>query len=189
MIHQDVHKSVMQSHFKYKAYYDKKVNASKLKEAGYVYVSQPKADHQRSKILFTAFRWIGPYIIEKVLPNNKYLVSKIGTNKTQVLSRMRLRQFTSLQLPADIRITPRETKLDPEVSPKRDDLYARAWEWEYEKPIFDADNNNIRPPKSTENPVQSDISAEEMRNTPGTAHECFPDVFPQTEELSEVTDT
>ena len=59
----------MQAYIKYKAYYDKKVNASQLIEADYVYVLQPKADHQRSKIPFTEFRWIGPYIIEKVLPN------------------------------------------------------------------------------------------------------------------------
>ena len=72
----------MQDYLKYKAYYDKKGNASKLKEADYVYVLQPKADHQWSKNPFTEFRWIGPYNIEKVLPSNIYLVRKIGTNKT-----------------------------------------------------------------------------------------------------------
>ena len=48
MIHQDVRKKAMQAYIKYKAYYDKKANASKLKEADYVYVLQPKADHQGS---------------------------------------------------------------------------------------------------------------------------------------------
>ena len=100
MIHQDVRKNAMQAYIKYKAYYDKKANNSKLKEADYVYVLQPKADHQGSKIPFTEFRWTGPYIIEKVLPNNNYLVRKIGTNKTQVLHRMRIRQFTPRQPPA-----------------------------------------------------------------------------------------
>ena len=33
MIHQDVRKNVMQAYIKYKAYYDKKAIASKLKEA------------------------------------------------------------------------------------------------------------------------------------------------------------
>ena len=88
MIHQDVWKKIMQAYIKYKAYYDKKANASKLQEADYVYILQPKAGHQGSKIPFTEFRWIGPYIIGKVLPNNNYLVQKIGTNKTQVLHRM-----------------------------------------------------------------------------------------------------
>ena len=40
MIHQDVRKNTMQAYIKYKAYYDKKANASKLKEADYVYVLQ-----------------------------------------------------------------------------------------------------------------------------------------------------
>ena len=60
MIHQDVRKNAMQAYIKYKAYYDKKANASKLKEAEYVYVLQPKADNQGNKIPFTEFRWIGP---------------------------------------------------------------------------------------------------------------------------------
>ena len=84
-IFQDVQKNAMQAYIKYKAYYDRKANASKLKKTDYVFTLQPKADHQGSKIPFTDFRWIGPYFIEKVLPNNKYLVRKIGTNKTQIL--------------------------------------------------------------------------------------------------------
>ena len=66
----------------------KKANASKLKKADYVHVLQPKADHQGNKIPFTEFRWIGPYNIEKVLPNNVYWVRKVGTNKTQIFHRM-----------------------------------------------------------------------------------------------------
>ena len=89
MMHQDVRKNTMQAYIKYKASYDKEANASKLKEADYIYLLQPKADYQGSKIPFTEFRWIGPYIIEKIIPNNKYLVRKIGTNKTQLLHRMR----------------------------------------------------------------------------------------------------
>ena len=108
MIHQDVRKNIMQAHIKYRAYYDKKANASKPKEADYVYILQPKADHQGSKIPFPEFRCVGPYIIEKVLPNNNYLVRKIGTNKTQVLHRMRMRQFTPPQPPADITVKPQE---------------------------------------------------------------------------------
>ena len=71
MIHQDVRKNTMQAYIKYRAYYDKKANALKLKEADYVLILQPKADHQGSKIPFTEFRWMRPYIVEKVLPNNK----------------------------------------------------------------------------------------------------------------------
>ena len=189
MIHQDVRKNIMQAYIKYKAYYDKKANASKLKEADYVYILQPKADYQGSKIPFTEFRWIGPYIIEKVLPKNNYLVGKIGTNKTQVLHRMRMRQFTPRQPPADITVKPQEYKSDPEVSLNHDDLYARAWECDYEQPIFDAENDNEAPTNSQEIPVQTDFSMEEMRNTPGEPHVCCPEFFPNTDELGDVTDT
>ena len=133
----------MQAYVNHKAYYDKKANASKLKEAIYVYVLQPKMDHQGSKSRFTEFRWIAPYITEKVLPNNKYLIRKIGTNKTQMLHRMQMRQLTPRQPPADI--TPQEYKPDPHLRLKHDDLYARAWEYDYEQSIFDAENNNATP--------------------------------------------
>ena len=157
MIHQGVRKNAIQAYIKYKAYYDKKANASKLKGADYVVVQQPKADHQGSKFPFTEIRWIGPYIIEKLLPNNNYLVRKIGTNKTQVLRRMRMRQFAPHQPPTDIPVKPQEYKSDPEVSLNHDDSYARAWEYDYEQPFFDAENNNAAPPKPQETPIQSDF--------------------------------
>ena len=189
MIHQDVRKNTMQAYIKYKAYNDKKANASKLKEADYVYILQPKADHQGSKIPFTDFRWIGPYTIEKLLPINKYLVRKIGTNKTQVLHRMRMRQFTPRQPPAEITVKPQEYKSDPEVSLNHDDLYARAWECDYEQPFFDAENDNEAPTNSQEIPVRTDFSTEEMRNTPGEPHVCSPEIFPCTDDDSDVRDT
>ena len=181
MIHQGVRKNTMQAYIKYKAYYDKKANASKLKEADNVYILQPKADHQGSKIPFTEFRWLGPYIVEKALPNNNYLVRKIGTDKTQVLHRMRMRQFTPRQPPADIRVNPHEYKPDPEVRINHDDLYARAWEHHYEEPIFDDGNNGATQPDPHEIPIQSDLSTGEMRNTLGTTHEFSPDIFPPTD--------
>ena len=53
--YQDVPTNAMQAYIKYKAYYYKKANASKLKEADFVYVLQPKADHQGSTFSFTEF--------------------------------------------------------------------------------------------------------------------------------------
>ena len=189
MIHQDVRKNFMQAYIKYKAYYDEKANASKLKEADYVYILKPKADHRGSKITFTEFRWVGPYIIEKVLPKNNYLVRKIGTNKTQVLHGMRMRQFAPRQPPADITVKLQVYKSDPEVSPNHDDSYASAWEYDFEQPIFDAENDNEAPTNSHEIPVHSDFSTEEMRNTQGEPHVCSPATFPNSDELGDVTDT
>ena len=188
-IHQEVRKNTMQAYIKYKAYYDKKANASNFKEAEYVYILQLKADHQGSKIPFTEFRRIGPYIIEKALPNKNYLVRKIGTNKTQVLHRMRMRQFTPRQPPADIIVKPHEYKSDHEVSLNHDHLYARAWEYDFEQSIFDAENDNAAPLNQQEILVQSDSSMEKIRNTPGNPHVCSPEIFPNSDQLGDVTDT
>ena len=190
MIHQDDRKNTMQAYIKYKAYYDKKANASKLKVRSRLCICPTTESGSSRKIPFTEFRWIGPYIIEKVLPNNKYLVRKNGTNKTQGLHRMRMRQFTPRQLPADIRVKPQENKSDREVSLNHDDLYASAWEYDFEQPIFDAENNIAAPPKSPPKEIltQSDFSTEQMKNTPGATHQCSPDFYPHTDEVSDVTD-
>ena len=124
-----------------------------------------------------------------MLPNNNYLVRKTGTNKTQVLHRMRMRQFTPRHPPADITVKPQEYKSDPEVSLNHDDIYARAWEYDFEQPILDAENDNEVPTKSQEIPVQSDFSTEEMRNTSGNPHVCSPDIFSNSDQLGDVTDT
>ena len=169
----------MQAYSKYKAYYDEKAKALKLKQTDYVFILQPKADHQGSKIPFTDFCWIGQYIIENVLPNNKSLERKIGTNKTQILHRMKLRQFTPRQLIPDIPITPREWQPDPEVVIKHDDLYARAWECEYDEPIFDSGYINLATPSSPEFTIRSEQAADEMRSTLGTIPKSPPHFNPQ----------
>ena len=73
---------------------------------------------------------------------------------------MQMRQFAPRQPLLDIRNTPQEWKPDPEVSIKHDDLYARAWEREYGKLIFDSENDKVTPPNSPEFAVQPDLSSE-----------------------------
>ena len=102
---------------------------------------------------------------------------------------MRMHQFTPRQSPPDTRITPHERKPDLEVSLKHDDLYARAWECENEKPFFDAENENLTPPTSPEGPVQFDLSNDETKNKPATPHECPREIFPEKEQFYDVTDT
>ena len=166
----------------------KKANALKFKQAEYMYVKQPKADHQGSKILFIDFRWIEPYIIEKVLGNKNCLVRKIGTNKMQFLHRMRLRQFKPRQPIPDIPNTLREWQPDPEVLIKHDDLYARAWKCEYDEPIFDSDYNTLVTPISREFTIRSEEAADEMMRTPGTIRENSPEIIPQTDRSYDGTD-
>ena len=64
-----------------------------------------RTNHRGSKILFLKFRWSEPYINKKMLPNKNYLVRKIGTNNTQMLHQMRLRQFTPRQPLPDVKMT------------------------------------------------------------------------------------
>ena len=75
------------------------------------------------------------------------------------------------------------------MSLKHDDLYARAWEYDYDQTIFEAEKTYATPPNLHEIQLQSDVSTEETRNTPGTANESSPEFFHQTEELCDVTDT
>ena len=117
------------------------------------------------------------------------MVRKIGTNKTQVLHRMRMCQFTPRQPKADLAVKPQEYKPNPEVSFHHDGLYARAWEYDFEQPIFDAENDKAVPPNIQEIPLQSEYSTEELRNTPGNPHMCSPEIFPCTDQVSDVTDT
>ena len=124
-------KNIMQSYLKYKEYYDRKAKAAPLKLNDYCFILQPIADHQGSKIPFREFRWIGPYIIEKVLPNDNYIVRKLNSNKTQILHRIRLRKYepnTDLQ---DVRP---EGNLQPddEIVIPQDDLYVITWETNFE---------------------------------------------------------
>ena len=98
-------------------------------------------------------------------------------------------QFTPRQPPADITVKPQEYKSDPEVSLYHDDLYARAWEYDFEPPIFDAQNDNETPPNQREIQAQSDLSTEEMRNTQGITHECSPEILPPTDAPNDVADT
>ena len=74
-------------------------------------------------------------------------------------------QYTTCQPPAYIWNTPQDGEPEPEVNLRHDDLYARAWECEYEKPILDAEKNNARSPISSEIPVRSDLLTEETTNT------------------------
>ena len=92
---------------------------------------------------------------------------------------MRLRQFTPRQLIPDIPVTPREWQPDPEVVITHDDLYARAWECEYDEPIFDSDYNNLALPSPTESTIRSEQTADEMRSTPGIIPENSPENIPQ----------
>ena len=129
-------KNVIQSYIEYKRYYDKKAKASPLKEKDYCFIHQPKADHQGSQIPFRGFRWIGPYLVEKVLPNNNYIVRKLNTNKTQILHRIRLRKY-NLEAPPEDNYQGARWQIDDTIVAPQDELYTIAWESEFGGHLFD----------------------------------------------------
>ena len=126
----------MQSYIKYKRYYDKKAKASLLKEKDYCFILQPKADNQGPKISLRDFRWIGPCLVEKVLPNNNYIVRKLDTNKTQILHRIRLRKYNPAKPPED-NYQEARWQIDDNTVVPQDDLYTIAWEAEFGGHLFD----------------------------------------------------
>ena len=99
---------------------------------------QPLADHQDSKIPFREFRWIGPYVIEKVLPNENYIVRKLNSNKTQILYRIRLRKYTP-NAPLQDNRPEGNLQADDEIIIPQDDLYIISWETDFDEfPTSDA---------------------------------------------------
>ena len=120
----------MQSYIKYKEYYDRKAKAAPLNENDYCFVLLLKADHQGSKIPFRYYRWVGPFIVQKVLPNENYIVRRINTSKAQILHQIRLKKFVPNQAHED---NFREQRLQPneEIVIPQDDLYIITWETDF----------------------------------------------------------
>ena len=54
-----------------------------------------------SKKPFRNFLWIGPYLVEKFLPNNIYIVRKLNIHKIQIQHRIRLRIYYPEKPPED----------------------------------------------------------------------------------------
>ena len=103
---------------------------------------------------------------------------------------MRLRLFTPRQPIPDVQTTSHEWKPHSEVIIKHDDLYARAWESEYETPIFDngqheSDRNN----SPEEVRVRHDVPNDETCIIPGTIEEDSPEILHQADEIVDGTDT
>ena len=135
-------KNIMQSYIKYKEYYDRKAKAAPLKENEYCFVLQPKADNQGSKIPFRDYRWVGPFVVQKVLPNENYIVRRINTNKTQILHRIRLKKFVPNQ-PLEDNFREQQLQPDEEIVIPQDDLYVITWETDFGEQLVTRDNETI----------------------------------------------
>ena len=128
----------MQSYLKHKANYDRKPKAAPLTTEDYCFILNPKADTQATKIPFREFRWVGPYKVEKVLPNNNYIVRRLGTNKTQLLHRIRLRIYIPQAPLADNFVRETEWQKEDTII-AQDDLYAHTWDTNLGGSPFDSE--------------------------------------------------
>ena len=84
-------------------------------------------DHRGSKFPFRDYRWVGPFIVQKVLPNENYIVRRINTNKTQRLHRIRLKKFVPNH-PFEDNFREQQLQPDEEIVIPQDDLYTITWE-------------------------------------------------------------
>ena len=166
-------KNIMQSYLKYKEYYDRKAKAAPLNQNDYCFILQPIADHQGSKIPFREYRWTGPYIVEKVLPNENYIVRKLNSNKTQILHRIRLRKYEPNTVLQDIRP---EGNLQPDdgIVIPQDDLYVITWETEF---------GDFAAPS-----LQDEVSPDSAYDTPGHTDQHLTDVDLGSTRLDNDTD-
>ena len=134
--------NIMQSYIKYKEYYDRKAKAALLKENGYCFVLQPKADNQGSKIPFRDYRWVGPFVVQKVLPNENYIVRRVNTNKTQMLHQIRLKNFVPNQ-PLEDNFREQPLQPDEEIIIPQDDLYVITWETDFGEQLIAREHDPI----------------------------------------------
>ena len=176
--------NIMQSYIKYKEYYDRKAKAAPLKEGDYCFVLQPKADHQGSKIPFKDYRWVGPFIVQKILPNENYIVRRLNTNKTQILHRIRLKKFVPNQ-PLEDNFREQRLQPDDEIIIPQDDLYVITWETNFgeqldtrgSEPIPASSTNDEQPctaeanaSDASENEVDYVITSDESNLTDRASH-------------------
>ena len=159
-------KNIMQSYLKYKDYYDRKAKAAPLKEKDYCFVLQPKADSQATKIPFKEYRWIGPFVIQKVLSNDNYIVRRLNTNKTQILHRIRLKKFVP-NAPLEDKYDGEKLQPDNEIVIPQDDLYTISWEVDFEYDLFEPRKENWtdvatrRPTDAESTNTDNDVTDEE----------------------------
>ena len=134
--------NIMQSHIKNKEHYDRKAKAVPLKENDYCFVLQPKADHQGSKIPFRDYRWVGPFIVQKILPNENYIIRRLNTKTTQIMHRIRLKNIVPNQ-PLQVNFQEQRLQQDEEIVIPQDDFYKITWETNFGEQLATRGNEPI----------------------------------------------
>ena len=79
---------------------------------------------------------MGPYLVEKVLPNNNYIVRKLNTNKTNILHRNRLPKYNPEKPPED-NYQEAQWQIDDNIVVPQMIYNTIAWEAEFGGHLFD----------------------------------------------------
>ena len=74
--------------------------------------------------------------MEKILPNNKYFVRKLNSNKTQILHIIRFRKYNPEKTPED-NYQETQWQVDDNIVIPQDDFYTLAWDAEFGGHLFD----------------------------------------------------
>ena len=166
--------NIMLSYLKYKKYYDRKASAAPLKINDYCYILNPKADNQSTKFAFQDCIWTGPYIVIKVLSNNKYTIRKLGTRYTQTLHRIRIRPYVPEQRLPDVTVRADNYLPDPDVKISHNEWYAVSWEMDFGKQIDEHES------RENENNHQQPVTQEVANTQDETATQQILDEEPET---------
>ena len=124
----------MQSDIKYKKIRQNSKSVH-LKQKDYCFILEPKAD-QQGLIHFPDFCWMGPYLVQKVLPNNNYIVRKLNTNKTQTLHRILLGKHNT-EKPPEVIYQGAQWDFDDNCIKPQDNSYTLTWKADFGGYLFD----------------------------------------------------
>ena len=80
--------------------------------------------------------------MQKVLPNENYIVRRLNTNKTQILHRIRLKNIVPNQ-PLEDNFREQRLQPDEEIVIPQDDFYIITWETDFGERLTTRDNEAI----------------------------------------------
>ncbi len=81
----------------------------------FCFLLHPKLTKQNDTLAIEEFRWVGLFIVVKVLTHSNYLIRRVNTTLTQVVHTIRSRKYFPATKPVDISVTS-ETHFEADTS-------------------------------------------------------------------------
>ena len=121
-------KKALWAYIRHRAYNDKLAITSILRDWGYLYVLQQKADHHAYNTSLAFFRWVGHLNVANSLPKNNHLTWRVQTQEKEVVHRKGPWLFMPQERSLDEQSESQDWKPDPDVIVEHDDLYSSSVE-------------------------------------------------------------